>query len=130
MKSALLIGQSNMAGRGFLHEVKTICDERIFMLRNGRTLAQMVNALRNELEAENIPFLIGGLGVYLGKNAFGANCTEYQQVNQELYRYAEENEACCYVTGKDLYANPDGWTGPYIECRWDFNWNLLFAHTC
>ncbi|MDO5415597.1 MAG: sialate O-acetylesterase [Lachnospiraceae bacterium] len=204
MKSVLLIGQSNMAGRGFLHEVKTICDERIFMLRNGRwqmmaepihfdravagvgpaasfaeawcngnpgetiglipcaeggssldewsqdgilfrhavceakfamenseliailwhqgendshsgkykeyyqKLAQMVKALRNELEAENIPFLIGGLGDYLGKTAFGANCTEYQQVNQELYRYAEENGACCYVTGKDLYANPDG----------------------
>ena len=36
MKSVLLIGQSNMAGRGFLHQVSPICDERIFMLRNGR----------------------------------------------------------------------------------------------
>lgn len=36
MKSVLMIGQSNMAGRGFLHEVPTICNERIQMLRNGR----------------------------------------------------------------------------------------------
>ena len=36
MKSVLLIGQSNMAGRGFLHEVTPIYNENIFMLRNGR----------------------------------------------------------------------------------------------
>ena len=36
MQSILLIGQSNMAGRGFLHQVTPICDERIWMLRNGR----------------------------------------------------------------------------------------------
>ena len=36
MKSVLLIGQSNMEGCGFLHEVKQICNENIFMLRNGR----------------------------------------------------------------------------------------------
>lgn len=36
MKSILLIGQSNMAGRGFLSEVPMICNERIKMLRNGR----------------------------------------------------------------------------------------------
>lgn len=36
MKSVLLIGQSNMAGRGFLDEVEPIYNEKIFMLRNGR----------------------------------------------------------------------------------------------
>lgn len=36
MKSFLLIGQSNMAGRGFVHEVPSIYNERIEMLRNGR----------------------------------------------------------------------------------------------
>ena len=36
MKSVLLIGQSNMAGRGFLSEVTPIHNENIFMLRNGR----------------------------------------------------------------------------------------------
>ena len=36
MKSVLLIGQSNMAGRGFLNEAAPIYNENIFMLRNGR----------------------------------------------------------------------------------------------
>lgn len=36
MKSILLIGQSNMAGRGFLKDVPTIYNENIEMLRNGR----------------------------------------------------------------------------------------------
>lgn len=36
VKSFLMIGQSNMAGRGFLHEVPPIINERIQMLRNGR----------------------------------------------------------------------------------------------
>lgn len=34
--SFLLVGQSNMAGRGFLKEVPAICNEHIKVLRNGR----------------------------------------------------------------------------------------------
>lgn len=36
MNSVLLIGQSNMAGRGFLEEAKEVDFSKIFMLRNGR----------------------------------------------------------------------------------------------
>lgn len=36
ISSFLLIGQSNMAGRGFAHEVPAIINEGILMLRNGR----------------------------------------------------------------------------------------------
>lgn len=204
MKSVLLIGQSNMAGRGFLREVKPIYNERIFMLRNGRwqmmaepihfdraiagvglaasfaeawckvnpegqiglipcaeggssidewntdgilfrhavneakfamenselaailwhqgendshsgkykdyyfKLDLIVKRLRKELNAEQVPFIIGGLGDYLGKSAFGAGCTEYEMINQELSRYAEQNKFCYFVTGKNLYPNADG----------------------
>ena len=43
--SFLLIGQSNMAGRGFLKDVAPIHDERIKMLRNGRwqVMAEPIN---------------------------------------------------------------------------------------
>lgn len=43
--SFLLIGQSNMAGRGFLNEVSPIHDEGIKMLRNGRwqVMAEPIN---------------------------------------------------------------------------------------
>ena len=44
-KSILMIGQSNMAGRGFVNEVPMICNERIQMLRNGRwqTMTEPIN---------------------------------------------------------------------------------------
>lgn len=36
IKSFLMLGQSNMAGRGFLNEVDPIYNEKIKMLRNGQ----------------------------------------------------------------------------------------------
>ena len=176
MKSFLLIGQSNMAGRGFVHEVPSIYNERIEMLRNGRwqmmtepinydrpvagvssidewetegvlfrhavseakfavenselagilwhqgesdsdsgkykmyyeKLYRLVTDLREALNAADIPFIIGGLGDYLGKTAFGAGGIEYERINQELQRFAEENPCCYFVTAKGLTANPDG----------------------
>lgn len=204
MKSFLLIGQSNMAGRGFLHEVPLIYNERIEMLRNGRwqmmtepmnydrpvagvslaasfaeawcrtnpnekagmipcaeggssidewaaegilfrhavseakfamesselagilwhqgesdsdsgkyktyyeKLSRIEKHLREELDAADIPFMIGGLGDYLGKTGFGAGCAEYELINLELKRFAEEHKNCYFATGEGLEANPDG----------------------
>ena len=36
-----------------------------------KKLERIVNGLREELDASEIPFIIGGLGDYLGKTAFG-----------------------------------------------------------
>lgn len=204
MKSVLLIGQSNMAGRGFLSEVTPIYNENIFMLRNGRwqmmtepihfdrsvagaglaasfaqawcnenkneqiglipcaeggssidewnkegalfrhavsetkfamenseliailwhqgesdahsekykyyyqKLNDLVHSIRNELRALEIPFIIGGLGDYLGRSGFGKSCTEYDLINKELCKYTENNKNCYFVTGEKLYSNPDG----------------------
>ncbi|MED3652454.1 sialate O-acetylesterase [Heyndrickxia sporothermodurans] len=204
IKSFLMLGQSNMAGRGFIHEVPPIYNERIQMLRNGRwqmmtepinydrpvsgiglagsfadawcrqnqedtiglipcaeggsTLDEwavdqalfrhaiteakfamqnseltgilwhqgesdsingnykvyykkflsIIDALRKELNAPNIPLIIGGLGDFLGKEGFGKNCTEYNLVNQELQKFAFEQENCYFVTAEGLTSNPDG----------------------
>lgn len=204
MKCVLMIGQSNMAGRGFIDEVPMICNKKIQMLRNGRwqmmtepinydrpvagvglagsfaamwcldnkedkiglipcaeggsslddwavdkifyknaitqakfamqdseligilwhqgendsyggnyqnyyeKLQVIVESLRKELNAQDIPFIVGGLGDYLGKSGFGLNCTEYELVNGELIRYANENTNTYFVTAKGLTANPDG----------------------
>ncbi|XXM70763.1 sialate O-acetylesterase [Lysinibacillus sphaericus] len=49
MKSILLIGQSNMAGRGFIEDVPPIYNEHIQMLRNGRwqMMAEPINVDRH-----------------------------------------------------------------------------------
>ncbi|MEK5397163.1 sialate O-acetylesterase [Paenibacillus sp. FSL K6-2859] len=204
IKSFLMIGQSNMAGRGFIHEVPPIYNERIQMLRNGRwqMMAEPINydrpvsgislagsfadawcreneediiglipcaeggssidewavdgalfkhalqetkfamqnselsgvlwhqgesdssngnykvyyqkllliftALRKELDAPNFPFIMGGLGDFLGKEGFGKHCTEYELMNQELQKYAFEQDDCYFVTASGLTSNPDG----------------------
>ena len=204
MKSILMIGQSNMAGRGFINEVPMICNERILMLRNAgwQMMAEPINydrpnagiglagsfaamwcmehegeqiglipcaeggsslddwavdknlfknaviqagfamqdseligilwhqgesdsygggyqtyykklqviseSLRKELNAFEVPLIIGGLGDFLGKNGFGLNCTEYELVNEQLLRFAREQENSCFVTAEGLTPNPDG----------------------
>lgn len=204
MKSILMLGQSNMAGRGFINEVPLICNERIQMLRNGRwqimtepinydkpvagvglagsfaamwcmeneedkiglipcaeggssleewaidkvlfrhavseakfalqnselmgilwhqgesdsyggkyqnyykELKVIVEALRIELNAPEIPFIIGGLGNFLGKTASGLNCPEYKLINHELLRFSNEQNYCFFVTSEELTSNPDG----------------------
>jgi hypothetical protein len=204
MKSVLMIGQSNMAGRGFIDEVPMICNERIQMLRNGRwqmmtepinydrpvsgvglagsfatmwcmeneedkiglipcaeggssiddwavektlfkhavsqaefamqdseligilwhqgendsyggsyqtyyeKLYVIVETLRRELKAPEVPFIMGGLGDFLGKSGFGLNCIEYELVNHELQRFALEQKNCYFVTAEELTSNPDG----------------------
>ncbi len=204
MKSILMIGQSNMAGRGFINEVPMICNERILMLRNAgwqmmaepinydrpnagiglagsfaamwcmehegeqiglipcaeggsslddwavdknlfknaviqagfamqdseligilwhqgesdsygggyqtyyKKLQVIIESLRKELNAFEVPLIIGGLGDFLGKNGCGLNCTEYELVNEQLLKFAREQENSCFVTAEGLTPNPDG----------------------
>lgn len=204
VKSFLMLGQSNMAGRGYIHEAAPIYNERIQMLRNGRwqmmtepinydrpvsgislvgsfadawcrqnqedtiglipcaeggsslnewavdqalfshavteakfamrnseltgilwhqgesdsfngnykdyykKLLLIIEALRKELNAPDIPLIIGGLGDFLGKEGFGKNCTEYSSINQELQKFAFEQDNCYFVTASGLTSNPDG----------------------
>lgn len=202
--SFLMLGQSNMAGRGFLHEVPPIYNERIQMLRNGRwqmmtepinydrpvsgislagsfadawchryendniglipcaeggssldewaidgllfrhaigearlametseltgvlwhqgesdsyqggykvyykKLLLIIETLRKELGIPELPIIIGGLGDFLGKAGFGKNCTEYKLINEELQRFALEQNNCYFVSAAGLASNPDG----------------------
>ncbi|KAA9029133.1 sialate O-acetylesterase [Niallia endozanthoxylica] len=204
MKSILLIGQSNMAGRGFMEDVPPIYNEYIHMLRNGRwqmmaeplhfdrhvagvgpaasfaqawtedhpgesiglipcaeggssmdewamdgpltrhaiseakfametselvgilwhqgesdsygeryqtyedKLLSLFKHLREELNAPNIPIIIGELGHFLGEVGFGKSAVEYKQINQILSKVAHTEENCYFVTAKGLTANPDG----------------------
>ena len=204
MKSILLIGQSNMAGRGFIEDVSPIYNEHINMLRNGRwqmmaepinfdrhisgvgpaasfaqawtedhpgesigiipcaeggssidewaidglltrhaiseakfametselvgilwhqgesdsygeryktyedKLLSLLKHLREELNAPDIPIIIGELGHYLGEVGFGKSAVEYKEINEILSNVAHTEENCYFVTAKGLTANPDG----------------------
>ncbi len=204
MKSIVLIGQSNMAGRGFIEDVPPIYNEHVHMLRNGRwqmmaeplnfdrhvagvgpaasfaqawtedhpgesigfipcaeggssidewasdglltrhaisearfametselvgilwhqgesdsygeryktyedKLRSLFKLLRKELNAPDIPIMIGELGHFLGEVGFGKSAVEYKQINQLLSNVAHTEHNCYFVTAKGLTANPDG----------------------
>lgn len=60
------------------------------------------------MNAPDIPLIIGGLGDFLGKEGFGKSCTEYNFINQELQKFAFEQDNCYFVTASGLTSNPDG----------------------
>jgi hypothetical protein len=202
--SFLMIGQSNMAGRGFLKEVPPIHDEKIKMLRNGRwqmmaepincdrptsgislaatfasswrlfhnqeddialipcadggtsledwsvegslfqnailqakaaqkistlsgilwhqgendsngqkyrlyieKLALIIKSLRKELNAPDIPLIIGGLANFLQDGMYGQYFNEHHEVNAALMQFAKDHHYCYFVSAKGLTANPD-----------------------
>lgn len=202
--SFLMIGQSNMAGRGFLNEVPPIHDEKIKMLRNGRwqmmaeplnydrstsgislaasfasswrllhnqkddialipcadggtslddwsvegplfqnailqakaaqkistlsgilwhqgesdsngqkhrlyteKLALIIKTLREELNAPDLPLIIGGLGEFLQNGMYGQYFNEHHEVNAALMQFAKDQQHCYFVSAKGLTANPD-----------------------
>ncbi|SFN56641.1 protein of unknown function [Chryseobacterium oleae] len=202
--SFLMIGQSNMAGRGFLTEIPPIYDEKIKMLRNGRwqmmsepmnydrftsgislaasfasswrllhnqkddialipcadggtslddwsvegplfqnavqqakaaqkistlsgilwhqgesdsngqkhglyreKLALIIKTLREELDAPDIPLIIGGLGDFLQNGMYGQYFNEHHEVNAALMQFAKDQQHCYFVSAKGLTANPD-----------------------
>lgn len=203
MKSVLLLGQSNMAGRGFIGDVPAIVNENVTMLRNGKwqmmcepinydrpvagvglsasfadawtrdnlgqklglipcaeggsslddwtidgvlfrnavaqaklalesselvailwhqgeadsmngsskvyyeKLTIILEALRNQINAKDIPLIVGGMPDFLGKEGFGAYCTESLEVDDALRQYANNNEHTYFVSAKGLKANPD-----------------------
>ncbi len=73
-----------------------------------KKLLLIIEALRKELNAPDISLIIGGLGDFLGKEGFGKDCTEYGFVNQELQKFAFEQENCYFVTASGLTSNCDG----------------------
>ena len=67
-----------------------------------KKLQVIIESLRKELNAFEVPLIIGGLGDFLGKNGFGLNCTEYELVNEQLLKFAREQENSCFVTAEGL----------------------------
>lgn len=73
-----------------------------------KKLLLIIETLRKELNAPDIPIIIGGLGDFLGKEGFGKSCTEYNFINQELQKFAFEQNNSYFVTSSGLTSNPDG----------------------
>ncbi len=100
MKSVLLVGQSNMAGRGYLDDVPKIYNEKIEVLRNGR-FQMMVEPIHNDRPTVGVglasSFALAWTAEYEEKLglipcAEGASSIDEWDINGPLFRHAV-NEA-------------------------------------
>lgn len=100
MKSFLLIGQSNMAGRGDFSEVPEIINERCFMMRNGRWIA-----MREPINPDRSVFGFYHSGV--GLSASFADCyAKHFDEDIGLIPCAEGGTALCeWMPGEILFDN-------------------------
>lgn len=97
--SILIIGQSNMGGRGYPNEVEPICNERLFVLRNGRWRAMYVPVNPDRVTSgtnlsESFADLYSkehGVDVGIIPCADGGTCLDQWQVGGLLFDHA------CYM---------------------------------
>ncbi|AZA83503.1 acetylxylan esterase [Chryseobacterium lactis] len=68
----------------------------------------IIETLRKELNIQEVPLMIGGLGDFLANGIFGQYFASYPLINQALQDFAQTNENAYFVTAKGLSANADG----------------------
>lgn len=68
----------------------------------------MMASLSNDLNLNDIPFILGGLGDFLIERAqINVNLINYPKINDALERIAEDNKLTGFVSAKGLTANAD-----------------------
>lgn len=84
------------------HQGESDCTEERYPTYQAR-FEIMMQALRKELNLNNTPFILGGLGDYLELYPL----KNYIHINQALKSIAENNEMVGFVSAEGLTANPD-----------------------
>ena len=70
-------------------------------------ITAIMTALRRELNAEDIPLMVGGLGDFLKDRAESPALVNYPHVNDALKRFAESSPRTVFVSAEGLASNPD-----------------------
>ena len=73
----------------------------------GQRLISMLSALKKDLNAYDIPVLLGGLGEFLSECELAEHLKNYRYVNEALSEVAEKIEMTGYVSAEGLESNPD-----------------------
>lgn len=88
------------------HQGESDCSPERYPLYEQK-LTVILNAFREKLGLQNVPFLLGGLGDYL-KNYYAEDIAHnYVYVNKALRKIANEQPMTGFVSAEGLGANPD-----------------------
>lgn len=84
------------------HQGESDCKNNLHLTYQAR-LETMMQALRNELGLNDVPFILGGLGDYLALYPL----ENYDYINHALEDIAANNEMVGFASAKGLTSNPD-----------------------
>lgn len=87
------------------HQGESDCSEQLYPLYKEKITAIM-KALKEQLQAEDIPLIVGGLGDYLAKRGEDS-FKNYIYVNKALESYAESTPHTAFASAKGLSSKSD-----------------------
>ena len=70
-------------------------------------ITAIMKALRRELNAENVPIIVGGLGDFLKDRTESPALSNYNYVNEALRELAKKETRIAYAPAEGLTSNPD-----------------------
>ena len=88
------------------HQGETDCEEALYPLYFNKIKALM-RALRCELNAENVPIIVGGLGDFLKHRSETPSLINYTYINAALVKFAAHTPHTVFVSTEGLTSNPD-----------------------
>ena len=88
------------------HQGESDCDDELHPLYLEKITAIM-SAMRRELNAENIPLVVGGLGDFLKNRTESPQLANYTYVNSALMKFAELTSSTAFASAEGLTSNPD-----------------------
>lgn len=88
------------------HQGEADCDKELYPLYLDK-ITVLMSALRRELNAENVPIVVGGLGDFLKDRLQDPELVNYTYVNDALINFAEHTPHTVFVSAKGLTSNPD-----------------------
>lgn len=101
-----LKGKGRLAGI-LWHQGESDCTERL-SATYGRRFAQMIADLRADLDAADVPLVVGELGPYLAENhAKSGQFPCFEAVNAALHQAAKDVPRCACVSADGLKPNAD-----------------------
>lgn len=88
------------------HQGEGDCNEALYPHYLDKITAIM-KALRRELNAENVPLVVGGLGDFLKDYVESPALANYTHINQALIQFAERTPHTVFASAEGLTSNPD-----------------------
>lgn len=88
------------------HQGESDCTEERYPFYEEKLL-KIIDAFRQRLGLEDVPFLLGGLGDFLKYRDVSPFLVNYVHVNASLQQIAQKRERVGFVSAEGLGANPD-----------------------